>query len=54
MYDQERVQVLTLHYWSRYLDRKREADIMRNIVARKVYALKDQARGVAVYDFPLV
>ena len=47
-------QVMTLHYWTRYLDRKKEGDIMRNIVARKVYALREQARGMAIYDFPVL
>jgi hypothetical protein len=48
------MQVLTLQYWSRYLDKKKEADIMRNVVSRKVYALTDQARGVAMYEFPIM
>ena len=44
---------MALWHWSRYLVRKRETDITRTVISRKVTALRHQATGVAPYEFPV-
>lgn len=54
IYEEDRNAALALVHWCRYLDVKKEGDIVRNVVSRKVTALRQQAIGITGYEFPVV
>ena len=53
IYEEDGNAPMALVHWCRYLDLKKEGDIMKVIVSRKVQALRQQAIGVAEYEFPV-
>lgn len=53
IYEEDGNAPMTLVHWSRYLDLKKENDIMRVVLGRKVTALRAMAIGVAEYEFPV-